>query len=268
MKIDVQKLLRDDKAIFLAYDQGLEHGPTDLNLKTVDPTYILDIALDGGFNGIILQHGLAEKYYHGAYKDIPLILKLNGKTKLPHVEPNSKQICSVKRAIQLGASAVGYTIYPGSEFEEEQFEEFGKIVEEAHHHGLPVVLWVYPRGKAIENDLDNDLLAYSARIGLELGADFVKLKYNDDPEGYKWVVQNAGRTRVAAAGGEKESEKEFLDKTYELLQTGVKCFAIGRNIWQSDRPFSVAYAMKEIVFNGKKPEDVYHYLKEVKPVYK
>lgn len=261
MKVNIQKLMKNNRAIFLACDQGLEHGPTDFNITNVDPNYILDIALDGKYSGVILQHGVAEKYYHGKYKEIPLIVKLNGKTNLSHVEPISRQVCSVDRAIQIGASAVGYTLYPGSEYEAEQFAEFGKVVEEAHNKGIPVIAWIYPRGKAISNDVTTEILAYSARIALELGADFVKLKYNHDIEGYKWVVKNAGKTRVLTAGGEKESERVFLEKTYEILKSGATGLAIGRNIWQSKNPFSLTHALKEIVFNNKKVEDVLHYLK-------
>ncbi|MGE0792648.1 MAG: class I fructose-bisphosphate aldolase [Candidatus Woesearchaeota archaeon] len=262
MKINVSKLMKKNRSLFLACDQGLEHGPKDFNLKNIDPTYILDIALEGNYNGVILQHGLAEKYYHEHYKDVPLIVKLNGKTALPHIEPISKQLCSVDRAIKLGASAVGYTLFPGSEFEPEQFENFGKVVEQAHDAGLPVIAWMYPRGKAIPNDEDTNTIAHAARIGLELGADFLKLKYNHDVEGYKWVVKNAGRARVLTAGGTKETPEHFLRKTYEILQTGATGLAIGRNIWQSKQPFSLTHALREIIFNNKKVEDVLHYLNE------
>lgn len=262
MKINIKKLLKDEKALFLACDQGLEHGPSDFNEKNIDPNYVLDIALEGKYNGVILQNGLAEKYYHEHYREVPLIVKLNGKTNLTHIEPLSRQICSVDRAIKLGASAVGYTLYPGSENESEHFEEFGKIVERAHDARLPVIAWVYPRGKAVENDVTTEILAHSARIALELGADFAKLKYNHDVEGYKWVVKNAGRTRVLTAGGTKESEKKFLEKTKEILTTGATGLAIGRNIWQSKNPYSLTHALREIVFKNKKVEDVLHYLNE------
>jgi fructose-bisphosphate aldolase, class I len=262
MKINVHKFLTSNKTLLLACDQGLEHGPKDFNEKNIDPTYILDIALEGKYNGVILHNGIAEKYYHEHYRDVPLIVKLNGKTNLLSSDPFSKQICSVDRAIKLGASAVGYTLYPGSENEAKEFAEFGKIVDEAHDRGLPVIAWVYPRGKAVPNDETTDIIAHAARIGLELGADFVKLKYNHDIEGYKWVVKNAGRTRVLTAGGEKESEEEFLKKTKEILTTGASGLAIGRNIWQSKNPYSLTHALREIIFKNKNVEDVIHYLNE------
>jgi len=260
MRINTSKLMKNHKSLMIAYDQGLEHGPKDFNIKNVDPKYLMDIALEGRFNAVILQSGLAEKYYHEAYQQVPLVVKLNGKTSIPHIVPISRQICSVDRAIKLGADAVGYTIYDGSPKEPEIFSEFGKVVEQAHDYGIPVIAWMYPRGEFVKDDVTTDILAYSARIGLELGADFVKLKYNGDPEGYKWVVANAGRTRILTAGGSKLAPKDFLERTREILHTGVAGFAIGRNIWQDPKPFSLAQALREVVFKNKKVEEVLHYI--------
>lgn len=248
----------------LACDQGLEHGPEDFNLKNIDPTYILDIALESHYNAIILQSGVAEKYYHEAYKEVPLVVKLNGKTSIPHLTPISRQICSVDRAIKLGASAVGYTVYPGSDREPEMFSEFGKIVEQAHDYGVPVIAWMYPRGQAVRNDMSTEILAYSARIGLELGADFVKLKYNDDPEGYKWVVKNAGRSRVLTAGGTKVESKSFVQQAEEIMKTGATGMAIGRNVWQATKPFGISHALREVVLKNKKASEVIKFLAENK----
>ena len=62
MKIKLNKILRKKKAMFLAYDQGIEHGPTDFNDKNVDPKYIINIAEKGEFTALIFQKGIAEKY--------------------------------------------------------------------------------------------------------------------------------------------------------------------------------------------------------------
>lgn len=260
MTIQINKLLTNGKAIFLAYDQGMEHGPSDLNLKNVDPNYIMDIALEGHYNGIILQHGMAEKYYHDYYKDIPLVVKLNGQTSLTKMEPVSRQLCSVERAIKLGADAVGYTIYHGSEHENEMMKEFSHIVDVAHDYGLPVIAWAYPRGKFIQDRMHTDILAYSARVCAELGADIIKIKYNDDFEGFKWVVKNAGRTKVVISGGSKTSPEEFLQKTHDIMQIGAVGLAVGRNVWQHEKPFSLTKAIQAIVHHGKSIEEAKKFL--------
>jgi fructose-bisphosphate aldolase, class I len=258
----MRRLLRDGKAMFLSYDQGLEHGPGEFTEKTVDPQHILDIALEGGYTGVILQHGVAQKYYHGAYKDVPLIVKLNGRTMLPKMVPVSRQICSVHRAVKLGADAVGYTIYDGSRAEPEMFSEFGRIVEEAHDYGIPVIAWMYPRGQDVHDAMANDVLAYSARIGLELGADMIKLKYNGDLENFKWALKCAGRTRVLTSDVEKRSAREFLQEVYDtVVAANGDGIAVSRSVWQDERPFSLSKALAEIVFKKKKPEEVLHLLK-------
>jgi len=84
MKIKLNKIMKKGRAMYLAYDQGLEHGPSsDFNDKNVDPLYILDIAKRGGFTGVVFQKGIVEKYNKEIRKSgVPLIMKLNGKTKL------------------------------------------------------------------------------------------------------------------------------------------------------------------------------------------
>jgi len=251
--VHMAKLFRKGKSLLLAYDHGLEHGPKDFNLQTCNPEFIIDIATKAKYNGIILQHGIAEKYIDNNLS-LPLIIKLNGKTRLRN-EVVSSLNCSVKRAIDIGAYAVGYTLYFGSQYEHFQFEQFAKIVEEAHSNSVPVILWAYPRGHGID-EMNTDILAYAARAGLELGADILKMKYNYDIEGFKWIVKNAGKARVMIAGGEEKPVKEFLYMVRDALSTGVVGLAVGRNIWQHEEPIKISRALKKVVFNNADPDEV------------
>jgi class I fructose-bisphosphate aldolase len=249
----LEKIMRDGKCMILAYDQGFEHGPRDLNLKTADPNYVLDIALEGRYTAIAMQTGIADKYYTGYFKDVPLIIKLNGKTDFQKGDPISLQHTSVKHALELGASGVGYTIYLGSCHEQQMFVEFGRICEQAHNAGIPVVCWMYPRGEEIENDLDTNLIAYAARCAMELGADIVKVKYNGDLEGMKWITRCAGKTKVVIAGGAKKGDLEFLNDVHEAMQSGAIGVAVGRNIWQHEKPMQATEALKKVIFQEKTP---------------
>ena len=259
-RVNISKLLFKDKALFLAYDQGMEHGPTDFNEKNVDPNYMLDIAYEGKFSAVALLPGVAEKYYEGMYRDIPLILKLNAKTNMPKINPISRQICTVDHAIKMGAAAIGYTIYDGSPNEPTMFHEFGKIVEQAHDYGVPVGCWMYPRGPSIVEN-DNKVLAYSARIGLELGADIIKMKFNDDVDNLKWMVRCAGRTKIVISGGDKVEPSKFLLEAQKVMSAGALGMAVGRNVWQAERPFSVTRALKAVVYEGKSAMEATQYLK-------
>ena len=240
----------------------MEHRPSEFNLTNVDPQYIVDLAIKGKFSALACQSGLAYHYVDHHNKRVPLIVKLNGKTNIPQTEPVSLQNCSVKRAVDLRADAVGYTIYLGSEYERKMFEQFGKIVEEAHDYMIPVMAWVYPRGKWVKDPLSTETAAYAARVALELGADAVKMKYNSDKEGFKWVVKCAGKTKVMVAGGPRiENGEKFLGEVRDFMEAGASGMAVGRNVWKSDKPLKVTKALKSILFDNAKVKDALKWLK-------
>jgi len=245
--------LQEGKSMLLAYDQGFEHGPSvDFNDRNVDPSFVMDIAAKGGFNGIVFQKGLAEKYYDGR---VPLIVKVNGKAGLSKGEPISKQNCSVEYAVSLGAKAVGYTIYLGSQLEGDMFNEFGKIQEEAHERGIPAITWVYPRGQSVQNDTSKEIVSYAARVGLELGADAVKIKYTGDPETFSWAVKSAGKAHVYMSGGPKtKTDEDFLNQVRGVMQAGATGLAVGRNVWQNDDPIRMANYLRQVIFEKKTAE--------------
>ena len=251
MKVNVAHLMDAGNALYLAYDHGLEHGPTDFNIDNVDPEYVLDIAVKGRYNGLILQKGIAEKYFEHYRQKVPLIVKLNGKTRITHNDPYSPITCSVKRAVELGAEAVGFTVYDGSPVESRIFSDFRKVQEEAHDYGLPVIAWMYPRGKFVKEDTSIETLAYAARVGLELGADILKMKFNSDIEGYRWVIKSAGNVPVVCAGQSKVDDHELLTSAHNMIQAGAKGMAIGRNVWQHENPLGMTRALKKIIFEKK-----------------
>jgi class I fructose-bisphosphate aldolase len=245
----MKSLFVNGKCLFLAYDQGLEHGPTDFNDENIDPRYIIGLAREGKFSALILQKGIAEHYRAEIKKaEVPLILKLNGKTNLNNGEPVSTQLCTLKEALKLGAIAVGYTIYIGSRYERQMLKEFELIEREAHAKHIPVIAWIYPRGKSIKNVSERDLLAYSARAGLELGADIVKLHWNGNQKDLEWAVRAAGKCKVVVAGGTKKDELEFLRDVKIAMSAGAAGIAVGRNVWQSKYSLKISEKIREIIW--------------------
>lgn len=254
MNIDTGVIERNGKVMLLAYDQGFEHGPTDFDEKSIDPTYILDIARSGPFTGVIFQEGVAAKYYPSADSGQvglpPLIVKLNGKTSFQGEEPLSLQLCTVEKAVELGAKAVGYTIYVGSEHEEQMLAEFSRIEDEAHAKGLVVIAWMYPRGKKVEGiQTTRETLAYAARLGMELNADYVKIAYSGDVESFKWVVAAAGKTKVLVQGGKKMAWPELEAEVNGALAAGAAGIAVGRNVWQDPNPKEIAKKLAGLVYS-------------------
>jgi len=254
-EVNVDKFLRGGRAMFLAYDHGFEHGPTDFNEETIDPSFVVKLAQDTGvYTALIFHEGLAQTYYPIGGIDIqktpPLLVKLNGKTKLHEgEEPYGPLLCTVEEAIRIGASAVGYTIYVGSDYEAKMMQEFSQIEDEAHAKGMVVTAWMYPRGKEVEGkENTKDVVAYAARLGLELGADFIKIPYTGDPESFKWVVESAGKSKVLVSGGVKRDEKEFLKDVEDFMKVGTTGIAVGRNVWQSKDPVGMSKKLAGIIY--------------------
>ena len=234
---------------FLAYDQGLEHGPADFrgNPESASPRFVLELARQFGYTAVVFQQGVAQAS-RWLCPEVPRLIKLNGKASLWKGDPYSPLLCPVEHAVsELDARAVGYTLYPGSEHEPLMFREFAQVVRDAGRFGVPVVAWVYPRGKAVANDSAPEVVAYAARIAYELGADIAKVKWPGDRESFRWVCQAAAETRVVLSGGPStELPREFIDLLTQVMEAGGAGVAVGRNLWQ--RPLAEAQAIsKEIV---------------------
>ncbi|TDU83765.1 class I fructose-bisphosphate aldolase [Kribbella voronezhensis] len=270
-RILFQHGLRNGTAFFLPYDQGLEHGPRDFfaNPQASDPAYIVKLAVTGGFNGIALQIGLAEKFYWDYAGEVPLILKLNGKTDIPSdAEALSPLHASVEDAVRLGADAVGYTLYVGSPAQEADFAQYRKVREDAHRFGMPLIVWAYPRGAAIAAKGGNDsfyAVDYAARVASELGADVVKVNFPhpEKTSGVKpayqsefssqqaidQVVRSANHTLVLVSGGEKAGDEAMLRKAQQAMDAGGLGLIFGRNVWQRpwDESLRFVESLQEIL---------------------
>ncbi len=257
-------------AIFLPYDQGLEHGPRDFlaNPAAGDPAYVIKLALEGGFNGVAVQIGLAEKFYWEYAGQIPLVLKLNGKTDIPAIDPLSPLNGTVADAVRLGADAVGYTLYVGSPAQEHDFGQYLRVREDAQRLGMPLIVWAYPRGSAVDAKGGKDsfyAVDYAARTASELGADIVKVnfphpdKQSGVPPEYareispqqaiNAVVRSANRTLLLVSGGERAGDEVMLEKARQSMEAGATGLIFGRNIWQREHAESLRFAgqLREIL---------------------
>ncbi len=268
--------LRNGTLLLLPIDQGLEHGPVDFfaNPAAADPDYECRLALEGGYNGIVFHIGLAKKYMRKYAGRVPLILKINGKTNIPSdAEAFSPLDATVEDAVRLGADAVGYTLYVGSPAQDRDFLQFMQVRQECDRYGMPLIVWAYPRGSAIEAKGGRDSIYavdYAARVACELGADIVKLNVPEyDPqkahlypkpydklalsysEGIAKVIESAGRTMVLFSGGSKLSDEDLLEKARIAMEEGATGLIFGRNMWQRplEEGLAITARIKEIMKN-------------------
>ena len=252
------------KLVILPVDQGFEHGPARSfapNPDGYDPDYHFQLAIDSGCNAYAAPLGFIEA---GAAKfagQIPLILKLNNSDSLAKMDqPCSAVTGSVADALRLGCSAIGYTIYPGSENRNGMLQDLRDLIADARAVGLPTVVWSYPRGGGLSKDGETgiDVVAYAAHIACQLGAHIVKVKppknHLEQPEAKKAfekagiktdtltdrireVVRSAfnGKRIVIFSGGEAKGTDEILSEIREIAAGGGFGSIMGRNAFQRPR---------------------------------
>ncbi len=266
----VSKFVRDSgTSLILPYDQFVEHDCRHLKAESDagNPHYIMKLGVEGGYNAVAIHYGLAKRYWT-QYKDkIPLILKINGKTSIPsQEEPLSVHTSFVEDAAALGAVGVGYTMYYGSPRQDEDLPQLAMVRKECEKYGLPLIVWAYPRGSAIEAKGGKDTnyaIESAVRMATEMGATIIKanipvpaakdfLNNNEVPSYYRDVevkLQSLNPTeakkerikRVVAAsqgipvlfsGGSEVSDQDLLDNAKYCIQSGCFGFIFGRNMWK------------------------------------
>lgn len=245
--------------MLLPIDQGIEHGPRDFfpNPASKDPDYQFRLAAEAGYSALACQIGMASKYYPDYAGQVPLILKVNGKTDIPSsAQAFSTCNASVEDAVRLGADAVGYTLYVGSPRQDQDLAQLRGVREDCDRYGMPLIVWSYPRGEAVDGKGGpNSFYAidYAARMAMEMGADVVKLNmpkidaakdkdapapYNemevDQAEAIQHCVESAGRALVVLSGGSKVDDDVVLNHCREVMQAGGSGVIFGRNVWQRE----------------------------------
>ena len=272
------------RLMLFACDQKVEHLNKDfygegIDIADLDPEHLFKIGKEGVCGVLAGQRGLIAQYA-ADYPDINYLVKMNSKTNLVGVkqdDPYSPQLYDLDAVLAMREAGVnivglGYTIYLGSEYESTMMAEAGELIARAHNHGLLVVLWMYPRGKAVTAEKDPDLIAGAAGVALCLGADFVKVNPPKPEDGttpaeaLKVASTAAGRCGLVCAGGSTVDAETFLTQLYDQIHVGGAVGnATGRNIHQRSldeavrltkaisaitlADYSVADALK--VFNGE-----------------
>ncbi|MCK6547661.1 class I fructose-bisphosphate aldolase [Myxococcota bacterium] len=270
------RLAGTGKFVILPVDQGFEHGPVRSfgpNAPGYDPRYHFELAVESGCNAYaaplgFLQAGAAE--FAGR---MPTILKLNNSDSLTKGNDPCPAITgSVQDALQLGCAAIGFTIYPGSSFRNDMFQQISELIREARAVGIPTVIWSYPRGSGISKDGETgiDISAYAAQIACQLGAHIVKVKpptaHIEQAEAKKvyekhnikidtladrvrHVVQAAfnGRRIVIFSGGAAKGTAEVLEEVRAIHAGGGFGSIMGRNAFQ--RPKAEGLALLQQVMD-------------------
>jgi class I fructose-bisphosphate aldolase len=259
------------KLVILPVDQGFEHGPARsfaVNPAGYEPHYHWQLAIDAGLSAFAAPLGMIEDGAATFAGAIPTILKVNSANSLNGEKdaPTQAITAGVDDALRLGCSAVGYTIYPGSESAYDMMNDLRELTADAKAAGLAVVVWSYPRGKYVTKDGETgfDIVAYAAHMAALMGAHVIKVKlptdHLDQPEAKKvyesanipranlaqrvaHVVQSCfgGRRVVVFSGGGKKGEDSLFEEAKAIRDGGGNGSIIGRNSFQ--RPYGEAMTL-------------------------
>ena len=196
--VNLQRLINHGRLAGTGYvsilpvDQGIEHSAGASFAKNpdyFDPENIVKLAIEGGCNGVASTFGVlgtvARKYAH----KIPFIVKINHNELLTYPNRFDQVIFgTVRQAIDMGAAAVGATIYFGSDESTRQIVEVSQAFALAHEHGLATILWCYLRNPAFKKDKDYhvaaDLTGQANHLGVTIEADIIKQKLPENNGGY------------------------------------------------------------------------------------
>lgn len=257
------KLGGSGKLVILPVDQGFEHGPArsfSPNPAAYDPLYHYQLAVDAGLSAYAAPLGMLEAgaaSYAGA---IPTILKVNSCNSLAPGIKDQAITGSVSDALRLGCSAIGFTIYPGSDRAFDMMEEIRDMAEEAKAVGLAVVMWSYPRGGDLTKSGETaiDVTAYAAHMAALLGAHIIKVKPPTEQleqgeatlayqkagipietlkDRIAHIKQSSfdGRRLVVFSGGGSKGTDALVDEIRGIRDGGGDGSIIGRNTFQRPR---------------------------------
>jgi len=249
---------KTNRTIIIPMDHGLTLG-TIKGLENL-ADMVNKVAL-GGANAVLMHSGMIGSGHRRYGKDIGLIVHLSGATNLAP-DPNRKiLVCSVERAIKMGADAVSIHINIGANEEPEMLQDAQKVVEASREWGIPLIAMMYPRGEKIKDENEPEVVNIAVRAGAELGADIVKTNYTGDIDSFKYIVKSVHIPVIIAGGPKMDTIVDLLQVVYDSIQAGGAGVAFGRNIFQADEPTKLVNAIAKVIHHNYTVEEV---LKEYK----
>ncbi len=241
-----QLIQPDGHALFLPIDHGYFQGPTrklEAPGKTIKPLLPYADAL------FVTRGVLRSSVPPGNSK--PFILRVSGGTSVVGKDLANEGITtSMEEAIRLNASAVGISVFVGSDYEKESLLNLARLVDDGERYGVPVMA-VTAVGKELEKR-DARYLALACRIAAELGARVVKTYWC---EGFEKVTGGCPVPVVMAGGPQVNTELEVFEFVHDGMQKGSIGVNLGRNIWQNDFPVAMIKAIRAIVHQNATPEE-------------
>ncbi|KES08640.1 2-amino-4,5-dihydroxy-6-one-heptanoic acid-7-phosphate synthase [Streptomyces toyocaensis] len=233
----------DGRLLVVPLDHSVTDGP--LRRGGLDP--LLGELAGTGVDAVVLHKGSLRHVGHGWFRDMSLIVHLSVSTR--HApDPDAKYLVAhVDEALRLGADAVSVHVNMGSPQEARQIADMAAVAGECDRWNVPLLAMVYARGPQIPDSRAPELVAHAATLAADLGADVVKTDYAGTPEQMADVVRACPIPVIVAGGPRSDDTDTVLAHVSDALRGGAAGVAMGRNVFQADRPGRMAATIARLV---------------------
>lgn len=221
---------KSGNTVLVPMDHGVTMGMI-AGLENVKKT--LNDILTGCVDSVVLHRGMIKNYYKQLKKaNVGVLMHLSASTDVGSLSERKILTGSVYDAVMMGCDGVSIHINVGSKYESEMLKDFADISSQCDKYGMPLLAMLYARGdNVVSNDVEN--IKHTARIGLELGADMIKIPYINDQEQFREITDNIPLP-ILIAGGEKQDKQSALRMITSAIEAGARGVSVGRNVFQSE----------------------------------
>ncbi len=232
------------RTIIVPMDHGVTMGLVD---GLIDMRETVNDMAKAGADAVLMHKGLVRCSHRSAGKDIGLIVHLSASTALSPNGNTKTLVGTVEEGLKHGADAVSVHINLGDVNERDMLRDMGRVAEACDNWHMPLLAMVYARGPQVKNSFDPAAIAHCARVGVELGADIVKVSYTGDIESFADVVAGCCVPVVIAGGERMNSNREILQMVSDSLKAGGAGISMGRNVFQHPRRVELVRALRAVV---------------------
>lgn len=239
------------RCFIVPMDHGYTLGPVS-GLENMAET-LEKIIRNNKINAVIVHKGHAAVGARmlAGNKHIGLIVHLSGATCLAPDPLDKSIVGTVEEALRLGADAVSVHVNIGAESEGKMLSELGRLSEQCNRWNMPLLAMMYPRGKRIEDEYDEQCVAHAVRVAAEIGVDVIKTNYTGSVDSFQRVVRSVGVPVIVAGGMKCDNDQDLLALIQDALEAGARGVAIGRNIFQHDNPPEIIGQIAAVLLKAK-----------------
>ncbi|MDR3320562.1 MAG: 2-amino-3,7-dideoxy-D-threo-hept-6-ulosonate synthase [Desulfovibrio sp.] len=245
-KVRLERIINREngRTIIVPMDHGVTIGAVE---GLIDMRQAVNDMAKGGADAVLMHKGLVRCSHRNAGKDIGLIVHLSASTVLTPTGNTKTLVGTVEEGIRHGADCVSVHVNLGDPRERVMLADMGRVADSCANWGMPLLAMVYARGPQVSNGFAPKIVAHCARVGVELGADIVKVAYTGDVESFSDVVAACCMPVLIAGGERMDSTRQILRMVHDSLRAGGAGISVGRNVFQHPRRIALIKALRAIV---------------------